>query len=491
MLADELRKTVLQSAIKGELTEQLSSDSSVDELLANITKEKARLIKEKKIKKSKPLAQIRKEEIPFNIPKTWRWVRLGEIGDWSAGSTPLRSNSEYYGGTIPWLKTGDLNDSYINQVSEYITEEGYNNSSVRLNPIGSILIAMYGATIGKLGILNIEATTNQACCACIPYKGIYNKFLFYYLLAKRNEFIKLGMGSGQPNISKTKIVSELISLPPIEEQQRIVDKVEATYKLIDEFEKTEIQLTLLKKQFPNNLKASLLQSAIKGELTEQLSSDISVDELIANIDKEKARLIKEKKIKKSKPLAPIREDEIPFDIPKTWRWVRLDEICTKVVDGDHNPPKGELCETEFLMGSSLNVNNDDLVKLDIGSLRYLSEKTFKKINERTKVVNGDILFTCVGTLGRSCIFNKDLNITFQRSVTILSTMINNKFLKYYLDSPIIQSFVIQNASGTAQKGFYLSQMKHLIIAIPPIEEQQRIVDKLDIALAKCDDMIEK
>ena len=223
---EDMQKSILQYAIQGKLVEQREEDGTAEDLYKQIQEEKKKLIKEGKIKKTKVLPEITEDEIPFDIPENWKWVRLGEIGSWSSGATPSRSNPKYYGGEIPWLKTGDLNDGYIVEVPEYITEEALNKTSVRLNPIGSILMAMYGATIGKLGILDIEATTNQACCACIPFKGIYNKFLFYYLLGQRGYYIKMGAGGAQPNISKEKIVSSILPLPPLAEQKRIVEKIE-------------------------------------------------------------------------------------------------------------------------------------------------------------------------------------------------------------------------------------------------------------------------
>ena len=199
----ELRKAkILHLAIQGKLSKQLDEYKTAEELYEKIQIEKEKLISEGKLKKQKKLPEISEDEIPFEIPKSWKWVRLGEIGNWGAGSTPLRSNPNYYNGNIPWLKTGELNDDYINYAEEFITEEAINKTSLRLNPIGSVLIAMYGATIGKLGILNIESTTNQACCACITYNGIYNRYLFYYLKAMRNNFIRMGSGGAQPNISR-------------------------------------------------------------------------------------------------------------------------------------------------------------------------------------------------------------------------------------------------------------------------------------------------
>ena len=239
---DKLKSSILQEAIQGKLVPQDSNDEPASVLLEKIKDEKERLIKEKKIKRNKNESYIFKEnnhfyekigkkgepfciddEIPFDIPDNWEWCRLGVIGDWGAGSTPKRGEPKYYlNGTIPWLKTGDLNNGIIDEVPEFITELALKETSVRLNPKGSVLIAMYGATIGKVGILNIEATTNQACCACLPFEGIYNKYLFYYLMSQNKNFNKMGEGGAQPNISRTKIINYLFPIPPFKEQKRIV-----------------------------------------------------------------------------------------------------------------------------------------------------------------------------------------------------------------------------------------------------------------------------
>ena len=223
---EDMRKSILQQAIEGKLVEQRAEEGTAEELYVQIQEEKKKLIAEGKIKKEKPLPEISEDEIPFDIPESWKWVRVGNIGSWSAGATPSRSHPEYYGGEIPWLKTGDLTDATVENIPEYITKLALEKTSVRLNPVGSILMAMYGATIGKLGILAVPATTNQACCACICYTGMFNKYLFYYLLGRRKAYIEQGAGGAQPNISKEKIVNSLIPLPPLAEQTRIVAKIE-------------------------------------------------------------------------------------------------------------------------------------------------------------------------------------------------------------------------------------------------------------------------
>lgn len=173
------------------------------------------------------------KNLPFDIPQNWIWVTLGEIGKWQAGSTPSRLKKDYYGGNIPWLKTGDLNDGCVTHIPENITEKALNETSVKLNPKGSVLIAMYGATIGKIGILTFPATTNQACCACNVFNGIDKEYLFYFLLSHREEFIKLGGGGAQPNISKEKIINTYIPIPPYAEQKRIIDVVHKAFAKLD------------------------------------------------------------------------------------------------------------------------------------------------------------------------------------------------------------------------------------------------------------------
>lgn len=240
------KKAILQEAVQGKLVPQITSEGNAKDLLEEIRKErlshgldfanaksgKRKSKKETALAGSNP-CDITEEEIPFDIPESWCWCRLGEIGDWKAGSTPSRSNPELYNGNIPWLKTGDLTDGDINEIPECISEKALESCSMRLNPIGSVLIAMYGATIGKLGILKIEATTNQACCACVPYNGIYNKYLFYYLMSQKKDFTEKAEGGAQPNISREKLVVHLLPLPPLSEQKRIVAAIEKILPLCE------------------------------------------------------------------------------------------------------------------------------------------------------------------------------------------------------------------------------------------------------------------
>ena len=218
--------------------------------------------------------------MPFEVPGNWAWTTLGSIGTWQAGGTPSRSNKSYYGGNIPWLKTGDLNDGLITNIPESITEEAVANSSAKINPTGSVLIAMYGATIGKLGILTFPATTNQACCACIEYFAITQHYLFYFLLSHRDKFIAKGGGGAQPNISKEIIVNTEIPLPPLSEQERIVTEIERWFTLIDQIEQDKTDLEIVIKQAKNKI----LDLAIHGKLVPQAPNDEPAVELLKRIN---------------------------------------------------------------------------------------------------------------------------------------------------------------------------------------------------------------
>ena len=241
---DKLKKSVLQEAIQGKLVPQCPNDEPASVLLERIRTEKTKLFKECKLKKkdlvdsvifkgddNKYYEKVGSEiiciddEIPFEIPFNWRWARMGTIGDWGSGSTPQRGNTAYYGGDILWLKTGELNNGVVYDSEEKITDKALQECSLRLNKIGDVLIAMYGATIGKVAIAGREMTTNQACCGCTPYQ-IYNKYLFHFLIASKDAFIKKGEGGAQPNISREKLIHHLIPIPPIQEQYRIVEKLE-------------------------------------------------------------------------------------------------------------------------------------------------------------------------------------------------------------------------------------------------------------------------
>ena len=232
------KRRVLDLAVRGKLTEQWPEEGSAEELLERIREEKQRLIAEGKLKKEKPLPEITEEEISFDIPAGWKWVRLGEIGTWQAGCTPDTTRKDFYeNGTIPWINSADLTDGYIDTITHYVTEKAFTEKKMRLNKTGAVCVAMYGATIGKTGILTVDATTNQAVCVCNLLSSMDSKYLFYFLQFHKPFFVMKGFGGAQPNISKEKIENTPFPLPPLAEQKRIVEKIEQIFDILDTIEK--------------------------------------------------------------------------------------------------------------------------------------------------------------------------------------------------------------------------------------------------------------
>ena len=428
------------------------------------------------------------DEVPFEIPESWEWVRLGSIGDWGSGATPSRSVPEYYGGDIPWLKTGDLNDSYIKYIPENISELALEKTSVRLNPTGSVLIAMYGATIGKVGILTFPATTNQACCACLPIE-IFNEYLFYFLMSQKVAFVKQGEGGAQPNISKEKIVATLMPLPPLAEQYRIVAKIKELFPLVKKYKETYSAVSSLNNSFPDLLKKSILQEAVQGKLVPQDSSDEPASVLLERIRAEKERLIQEGKIKRDKHESVIYrrdnshyekrgsdevciDDEIPFVLPNGWCWSRFSSICYKLTDGSHNPPpktaKG------FRVISARNIKNGKILFTDED--RLCDQKGFDKENPRTQITKGDVILGIIGgSIGNTAIYGYNEPVIAQRSIAIFGSLINNRYLKLLLDSPLFQQQFNSKSNGTAQGGIYLGELANMLVPLPPYNEQNRIL----------------
>ena len=482
MTPEQLKASILQYAIQGKLVEQRVEEGTGEELYQQIQAEKQRLIQEKKIKKDKPLAEISEDEVPFDIPESWKWVKVGNVGSWSSGATPSRTNPAYYGGIIPWLKTGDLNDGFIKKIPEFITDLALEKTSVRLNPVGSVLMAMYGATIGKLGILDISATTNQACCACIPYEGIHNKYLFYYLMSMRRSYIGMAEGGAQPNISKEKIVNSLIPLPPLAEQKRIVAKIEELLPLVERYAAAYEKLEQFNAKFPEDMKKSILQYAIQGKLVEQRAEEGTGEELYQQIQTEKQHLIAEKKIKKEKPLPEIAEDEVPFDIPESWKWVRLQNIATALGDGIHGTPQ------YTINGGYYFINGNNLAEGKIEIKPDTKQVDASEYEKHKKPLDANtILISINGTIGNYAFYEEE-PIILGKSACYFSLLngVCKEYICIFLKSKVFFDYARQEATQTTIKNVSLKSMRMLPVPLPPLAEQKRIVAKIEELLPLCE-----
>ena len=368
------------------------------------------------------------------------------------------------------------------------------DSSFKIAPSGKVLMCIEGGSAGR----KIAITDRDVCfgnkLACLDTIIISDLYLFHIL--QSNEFLSIFKSSLSGiigGVSINTLKDFMIPLPPLDEQKRIVDKINSFEPLIHQYENAEAKLSVLEEEFPEKLKKSILQYAIEGKLVKQDPNDEPASVLLERIKAEKEKLINEGKIKRDKNESYIYQGDdknyyekiglnsskidVPFVAVETANWVRLFTICTKLVDGNHNPPKGEIFKTDYLMLSSQNINNNSVVDLD--KCRYLVKEQFDIENKRTDINASDILFTSVGTLGRSCVYNGSLNICFQRSVSVIKTLINPYYLKMFFDTPKYQNMVIKEATGTAQKGFYLNQLSSSLILVYPLEYQSKLVYRVD------------
>ena len=468
----KLRQKILDLAIHGKLVPQDPNDEPASVLLERIKAEKEDLIKEGKIKRSKKSAKTSDtphyENVPFDVPEGWVWATLGEVGTWQSGGTPSRSNKTYYGGNIPWLKTGDLNDGLISYIPESITEEAVANSSAKINPTGSVLIAMYGATIGKLGILTFPATTNQACCACIEFNAIIQLYLFYFLLSQRNEFIAKGGGGAQPNISKEIIVNTFIPLPPLSEQQRIVMEIEKWFALIDQVEHGKSDLQTVIKQ----AKSKILDLAIHGKLVQQNHNDEPAIELLKRINPDFT------------PCDNGHYAQLPFEAPQNWSWTTLGKIGKWQSGSTPNRLNKDYYNGNIPWLKTGDLNN--------GYITHIPESiTEKALNETSLKLNptGSVLIAMYGaTIGKIGILTFPATTNQACCACEVFNGIDKEFLFLFLLSH--REEFIKMGGGGAQPNISKEKIINTYIPLPPFAEQKRIVNTVNVLFTKLDDIME-
>jgi len=375
------------------------------------------------------------------LPKHWKVKKLGEVCETTSGGTPSRGNSKYYNGTIPWVKSGELNKGLIIDTEEKISEEAIKNSSAKVFPKGTLLIALYGATIGKLAFLGIDAATNQAVCGIYKNKNIDSDYLYHFLFFKKPSLAKQSIGGAQPNISQGILKNLEIPLPPLPEQLAIVSKIE---ELLSDLDNGMLQLQTALQQL-KVYRQSLLKWAFEGKLTN-------------------------KKVKDG-------------ELPKGWKVKELKEITSVLGDGLHGTPKySENGEYYFINGNNLT---DGKIELKENTKR-VSVEEFEKYKK--PLDNKTILVSINGTLGYTAFYNNE-KVVLGKSACYFNVLdsINKQYIRYYLTSNSFISYANKYATGSTIKNVGLKTMRELQIPIPSnIEEQQLVVDELESKLTVCD-----
>jgi type I restriction enzyme S subunit len=522
-----LRELIFTLAVQGKLVAQDPNDEPTSELLKKIRAEKDRLIADKKIRRLKPLDSIDDSECGFILPSNWEWERLGNLGDWGAGATPSRSNSYYYGGSIPWFKSGELTADFISESEETVTDAALRDCSLRLNQVGDVLIAMYGATIGKTAILSVVGTTNQAVCACTPFVGLSNTYLLLLMKALKPYFISIGAGGAQPNISREKVVATVIGLPPFAEQSRIVTRVEELMRLCDALEAkgqleatqhaqlvgtllatltdsetpaqladnwhrtaTHFDLLLDRPEAVDALEQTILQLAVRGLLIPQDPQDEPASALLKKIRAEKDKLIAEGKIKRDKPLPLVAEDEQPFVLPMGWGWVRIDEIA-EVQGGIQKTQLRRPVKEHYPYLRVANVQRD---ALRLGEIERF-ELTHEELN-KWRLAAGDLLIVegngSADEIGRCAVWDGSIApCVYQNHLIRVRCLQQDSmaFMKLFLNAPSGMEEMKRLAITTS--GLYnlsVGKIRNYVVPMPSLAEQSRIVTRVAQLRRLCADL---
>ena len=515
MNGKQLKNSILQWAIQGKLVPQDPNDEPASVLLERIRVEKARLVKEKKIKKDKNESIIYRgddnsyyekflatgevkcidEEIPFEIPNGWQWERFGNIFETTSGSTPLSRNPDYYkNGNINWVRTTDLNNGILNKTEIQITSKAIIDYNLSILPQTSVCVAMYGGagTIGKHCILHFDTTINQSVCAIQPNGFCNMDYIHTFIEYQRPFWMDFAAGSRKdPNINQLIIKHCLLPIPPQEEQLRIVTKLNQLYPYIYQYGNSQNRLNQINKEIWHSLKKSILQEAIQGKLVPQIAEEGTAQELLEQIRQEKLQLVKEGKLKKSaltdsiifcgddnkyyeqvgKENKEITE-EILFDLPDKWQWCRIGTIFM------HN--NGKQLNKGNTKGKLMKYITTSNLYWDGFVLDNLKEMPFEENEiERCMAVKGDLLVCEGGDIGRSCIWNYDFPIMLQNHIHKLRPYIPicTKYFYYIFNLYNLTGLI--GGKGIGIQGFSSKALHNTLVPLPPLKEQHRIVAQIE------------
>ena len=511
MTAQQLKNSILQMAVQGKLVPQDPNDEPASILLERIRAEKERLIKEKKIKREKNPSVIFKgadntpyekigdevrslaDEVPFDIPDSWEWVRLGNIGETNIGLTYKPSDVTSDG--VPVLRSNNIQNGQIDYsellyVSCAVPERAYAHK-------GDILICARNgsrALVGKSAIVDADGMAFGAFMAI--YRSSCNPYIQLFI----NSYLFRGQLEGATTTTINQVTQEMLKrqlcpLPPIQEQLRIVQKYTELQPLIAAYSNAYDKAQILSTAFPEALKKSILQEAVQGKLVPQDPSDEPAEALLKRIRAEKQRLIKEGKIKKDKHESVIFrrdnshyekrgseevciDDELPFDIPSTWMWSRLSSIVTVLGDGIHGTPVYSANgTTAFINGNNLQ---DGKIVIKPDTKRVTDEEASKHKRCLTK---DTVLLSINGTIGNVAFYDGE-HVILGKSACYFNLLsgVSKEYVRLVLETDYFEKYAVSVATGTTIKNVPLAGMRNLLVPIPPTAEQAKIVQAVALAL---------
>lgn len=491
MTPQELKSSILQLAIQGKLVEQRPEEGTGEELYQQIQAEKKRLIQEGKIKKEKPLPEIAEDEVPFEIPESWRWVRYSELMN-SMSTGPFGSmlhKSDYVQNGIPLVNPANIVNGRITASNKMmVSAETAKRLESYMLQTGMIIMGRRGE-MGRCAVVGRQE--NGWLCGtgsffmmptCHMYVH-YISMLFSTPCAK-GYLSGASVGTTMNNLNH-KILSDMpVPLPPLAEQKRIVAKIEELLPYLDRYEKAWNRLEEFNRRFPADMQKSILQMAIQGKLVEQRPEEGTGEELYRQIQAEKQALIKAGKIKKEKPLPEIAEDEVPFEIPEGWKWVRLNTISEAIVDCPHSTPHYIDLETPYCTIDTNCINE----KGEIIKWRYVEATTYSIRIARLAPQKDDIIYTREGSICRAAILPDGKNICMGQRVMLIrcATGVFSLFLQRILMAPTVICSLTEKQKGIGAKHINVSDVCNLFIPLPPLAEQKRIVARLEEILPLCE-----
>jgi type I restriction enzyme S subunit len=525
--AQELKGLILQLAIQGKLTANWRKENpdieTASELLKRTKIEKDKLVKDKILKKEQSLPEIG-NEVPFQIPIKWKWDSLGTLGSAQTGTTPPTKNPENYGTFIPFLGPADISNSSMLYPKEGLSEAGLKKG--RLIESNSLMMVCIGGSMGKCNINRIDVSCNQQINILTP---IFSLVEYVKIVCQSPYFQKevwdRSTGSATPMINKNKWLQIPVSIPPLQEQKEIVRVVEILYKEVEQLEQLTVERIALKEDYVTSalqqltiqnaqkewqaiapyfkdfftekstikkLRETVLQLAVQGKLTDDWrtkNKDFEhASELLKRIQKEKAKLIKDKKIKKESPLPAITNEEIPYELPEGWVWTKLGEVCT-LINGDRgkNYPSKDHYIAEGIPFITARNLGDRFLKHD--SLNYISNERFNILKSGQIQLN-DILYCLRGSLGKCSIIEGIDKGAIASSLVIIRTIdfLNSLFMLNYFSSPLGQEMIYKYDNGTAQPNLSATDVRKYFLPLPPLEEQKAIVEKVNSLMGLCDTM---
>ena len=487
MTAQDLKNSILQLAVQGKLVQQYPEGGTATDLLKHIAQKKSDLIKDGALKKEKPLPAVDANNLPFDVPENWVWIRLGDFCSiYNGNSINAGEKAEKYSKKCDghsFIATKDVGfDHSINyENGVYIP---LNREDFRIAPVGSVLLCMEGGSAGrKIGILEQDVCFGNKLCCLAPFV-IFNKYLYYFLQSPAffSAFTDLMTGI-IGGVGAAKIKSIAMPVPPLAEQERIVAKVEELLPLVSEYGGVEKRIFALNAEFPDKLRKSILQQAVQGKLTERDPSDEPASELLKRIQMEKAKLIAEGRIKKEKQLPPITEDNCPFEIPNEWEWVRLTDVGEVSRGRSKHRPRNDTIL--YRDGKYPLIQTGDVARS--GGLITSCSASYNDVGlaQSRMWPKGTLCLTIAANIADVGIL--DFDACFPDSVVGFSAfkpIASNKYFLYMLMA--YKAILDSMATRSAQKNINLETIASLAYPLPPLAEQKRIVARVEELLAMCD-----